>query len=147
MLQESLELNNKKIILTRKNRFNTGLNNSDLYNLPDLNFNSNQNSEENMDSVHLLDLQDINETDYIWTYNTMDNDLLLKILQKFNDYKLLISEFNIKINVQLTSIEKKSIINSFYNINLKSYLEKVWWKTIILWSNIVPAVRNSSSDC
>ncbi|RGB43342.1 hypothetical protein C1646_749913 [Rhizophagus diaphanus] len=109
MLQESLELNNKKIILTRKNRFNTNFNNSDLYNLPDLNFNSNQNFEENMDL--------------------------------FNDYTLLIPEFNIKINVQL-AIEKKSIKNPFYSINLKSYLEKVWWKTIILWSNIVPAIRN-----
>jgi hypothetical protein len=40
------------------------------------------------------------------------------------------------------NIKKKSIINPFYSINLKSYLEKVWWKTIILWSNLVPAVRN-----
>ncbi|PKY26582.1 hypothetical protein RhiirB3_473101 [Rhizophagus irregularis] len=27
-------------------------------------------------------------------------------------------------------------------VNLKNYLEKVWWKTIVLWSNLVPAIKN-----
>jgi hypothetical protein len=42
--------------LTGKNRFNNDFNNSDLYNLPDLNFNSNQNPEENIDPAYLSDL-------------------------------------------------------------------------------------------
>ncbi|CAB4412329.1 unnamed protein product [Rhizophagus irregularis] len=139
MLQENLELINKKLVINRKNRFGNSFSNNDLYNLPDLDFESNQNFEEVIDPVPIL--QNFNEIDYTWTYITMDNNPLLKILQTFNGYELLIPELNIKINAQLT-ITKKSITNPFYSINLKSYLDKVWWKTIILWSNLVPAIKD-----
>ncbi|PKY39817.1 hypothetical protein RhiirA4_453077 [Rhizophagus irregularis] len=68
-------------------------------------------------------------------------DPLLKIIQNYNSYELLILQLGININVQL-DITTQSIINPFYSINLKNYLERFWWKTIILWSNLIPAIKN-----
>ncbi|PKC57780.1 hypothetical protein RhiirA1_540503 [Rhizophagus irregularis] len=65
-----------------------------------------------------------------------DGNFLLKILQNHHsNYELLILQLDIKIEVQLDTTGK-SIINPFYSANLKNYLEKVWWKTIVLWSNL-----------
>jgi hypothetical protein len=36
----------------------------------------------------------------------------------------------------------KNIKNPFYSLNLVKYLDKVWWRTIVLWSNLVPAIKN-----
>jgi hypothetical protein len=69
------------------------------------------------------------------------DDPLLKIIQNYNGYELLILQLDIKINVQL-DITTQSIINPFYSINLKNYLNQVWWKTIILWSNLIPAIKD-----
>ena len=56
------------------------------------------------------------------------------------DPRNLIPQLNIKVSVQLSQL--KNIKNPFYSLNLMKYLDKVWWKTIVLWSNLVPAVRN-----
>ena len=96
MLQENLELINKKLVINRKNRFGNSFSNNDLCNLPDLDFESNQNFEEAIDPVSIL--QNFNEIDYTWTYITMDNNPLLKILQTFNGYELLIPELNSSVN-------------------------------------------------
>jgi hypothetical protein len=69
------------------------------------------------------------------------DDPLLKIIQNYNGYELLILQLDIKINVQLDIITQ-SIINPFYSINLKNYLNQVWWKTIILWSNLILAIKD-----
>jgi hypothetical protein len=52
------------------------------------------------------------------------DDPLLKIIQNYNGYELLILQLDIKINVQLDIITQ-SIINPFYSINLKNYLNQV----------------------
>jgi len=43
---------------------------------------------------------------------------------------------------KITVIPFDSIKNPFYSSNLINYLDKVWWKTIVLWSNLVPAIKN-----
>src|SRR5581483_6930143 len=140
ILQRNLNLINKKIVLVRKSRFKD-FNNDNFYDLPDLNFELDQCLDENLYLVYMSDSLDFNEMD-TWIYSTEDNDSLLKILKNYhNNYELLIPQLNIKIDVKL-STTGKSIVNPFYSINLKSYLEKVWWKTIVLWSNLVPAVRD-----
>ncbi|CAG8706959.1 1787_t:CDS:2, partial [Rhizophagus irregularis] len=108
MLQKKLNLINEKVILVRKNRFNN-FNNDNLYDLPELNFESNQNLEdENEDLIYISNLLQCNELN-AWTYTMEDGNFLLKILQNHH---------------------------SNYDVNLKNYLEKVWWKTIVLWSNL-----------
>ncbi|EXX70869.1 hypothetical protein GLOIN_2v1709643 [Rhizophagus irregularis DAOM 181602=DAOM 197198] len=141
MLQKKLNLINEKVILVRKNRFNN-FNNDNLYDLPELNFESNQNLEdENEDLIYISNLLQCNELN-AWTYTMEDGNFLLKILQNHHsNYELLILQLDIKIEVQLDTTGK-SIINPFYSVNLKNYLEKVWWKTIVLWSNLVPAIKN-----
>jgi hypothetical protein len=42
--------------------------------------------------------------------------------------------------VQLSQL--KNIKNPFYSLNLVKYLDKVWWRTIVLWSNLVPTIKN-----
>ncbi|CAG8742914.1 7316_t:CDS:2, partial [Rhizophagus irregularis] len=75
-----------------------------------------------------------------WTYN-LDNNVLLKIIQENNEnYKILIPQLDITVSAQLS--QSKSIKNPFYSLNLVKYMDKVWWKTIILWSNLVPAVKS-----
>ena len=136
MLQKNLDLIDKKVIFVKKSRFNN-FSDDDLWDLPDLNFEPVQNFEETCDPIYRSDLINLDT----WMYTTSDNNTLLKILRNHhNNYELLISQLDIKIDVQLTAT-RKSIINPFYSINLKSYLER-WWKTIVLWSNLVPAVKN-----
>ncbi|GBC13852.2 uncharacterized protein OCT59_000009 [Rhizophagus irregularis] len=142
MLQKKLNLINEKVILVRKNRFNN-FNNDNLYDLPELNFESNQNLEdENEDLIYISNLLQCNELN-AWTYTMEDGNFLLKILQNHHsNYELLILQLDIKIEVQLDTTGK-SIINPFYSVNLKNYLEKVWWKTIVLWIN---ASNHKSQD-
>jgi hypothetical protein len=53
MLQKELNLINNKVIWLEKNRFNN-FSNNDLDDLPELNFESNQNLEdENVDLMHI----------------------------------------------------------------------------------------------
>ncbi|RIA86667.1 hypothetical protein C1645_828952 [Glomus cerebriforme] len=108
--------------------------NDNLYDLSELNFESNQNpKDENLDLIYISNLLQCNELN-AWIYTTADGDFLLKILQNYyNKYKLLISQLDIKIDVQL-DITGKSIINPFYNINLKNDLEK---STVKVENNIV----------
>lgn len=80
------------------------------------------------------------EESHSWTYN-LDNNVLLKIIQENNEnYKILIPQLDITVSAQLS--QSKSIKNPFYSLNLVKYMDKVWWKTIILWSNLVPAVKS-----
>ncbi|GBB98123.1 hypothetical protein RclHR1_31400001 [Rhizophagus clarus] len=99
------------------------------------------NLEENMNNnsmqiSHLLNL----EKSHSWTYD-LNNNVLLKIIQNNdNNYKILISQLDLTVSAQLT--QSKSIKNPFYSLNLVKYLDKVWWKAIVLWSNLVPAIKN-----
>ncbi|CAB4441353.1 unnamed protein product [Rhizophagus irregularis] len=69
------------------------------------------------------------ETDS-WTYD-LDDNTLLRILQDNNkDCKLIIPQLNITVSVQLSQL--KNIKNPFYSLNLVKYLDKVWWRTIVL---------------
>ncbi|PKK71778.1 hypothetical protein RhiirC2_827046, partial [Rhizophagus irregularis] len=137
MSQKNLEIINKRVSLIKKNRFHN-FSDISLYELPDVDFESNQNFEE--DDLVYSNLLNFNEINNTWTYTVMDHPLL-KIIQNYNGYELLILQLGIKINVQL-DITTQSIINPFYSINLKNYLEKVWWKTVILWSNLIPAIKD-----
>ncbi|CAB4436575.1 unnamed protein product [Rhizophagus irregularis] len=143
MSQEYFELANENINLIEKKKF---LNkNFDITNIPDLCLDLNHldpnNLEKNMNNnpmqiSHLLNP----EESHSWTYN-LDNNVLLKIIQKNNkNYKILISQLNITVSAQLS--QSKSIKNPFYSLNLVKYMDKVWWKTIILWSNLVPAIKS-----
>ncbi|CAG8747129.1 18866_t:CDS:2, partial [Rhizophagus irregularis] len=141
MIQKNLELINKRVSLIKKNRFRDNFGEISLHDLPSIDFESNQNLEDLDLAVYPQNLplnsDKINNT---WTYTIM-GDPLLKIIQNYNSYELLILQLGININVQL-DITTQSIINPFYSINLKNYLERFWWKTIILWSNLIPAIKN-----
>ncbi|CAB4474949.1 unnamed protein product [Rhizophagus irregularis] len=143
MSQEYFELANENINLIEKKKF---LNkNFDITNIPDLCLDLDHldpnNLEENMNNnpmqiSHLLNP----EESHSWTYN-LDNNVLLKIIQENNEnYKILIPQLDITVSAQLS--QSKSIKNPFYSLNLVKYMDKVWWKTIILWSNLVPAVKS-----
>jgi hypothetical protein len=144
MFQEYLELTNKKITLVGKKRFHNGLDKGfDITDIPDLCFNMDyfdSNDVNTMDNnpMHISNLLNQEEPNS-WTYS-LDNNSLLKILNSSKSYELLIPQLDIKVSVQLSQL--KNIKNPFYSLNLMKYLDKVWWKTIVLWSNLVPAVRN-----
>ncbi|GET65631.1 hypothetical protein GLOIN_2v1835524 [Rhizophagus irregularis DAOM 181602=DAOM 197198] len=80
------------------------------------------------------------EQENLWTYR-LDNNILLKILCDENkNFRLLVPQLGITVDAQLSPFD--SIKNPFYSLNLINYLDKVWWKTIVLWSNLVPAIKN-----
>ncbi|PKK57653.1 hypothetical protein RhiirC2_797657, partial [Rhizophagus irregularis] len=119
--------------------------NFDITNIPDLCLDLDHldpnNLEKNMNNnpmqiSHLLNP----EESHSWIYN-LDNNVLLKIIQENNEnYKISISQLDITVSAQLSQL--KSIKNPFYSLNLVKYMDKVWWKTIILWSNLVPAIKS-----
>ena len=146
MCQEYLELTNKKIKLVNKKRFNGSLDEDfDMTNIPDLCFNFDYsdsiNVEKNMDNnpMRISNLLNQEELDS-WTYSLNDNILLKFLLDNNKNYKLLVPQLDITVNIQLSQL--KNIKNPFYSLNLMKYLDKVWWKTVVLWSNLLPAIRN-----
>src|SRR5947207_9440894 len=115
MSQKKLELISKEVSLVKKNRFHGNFSDNDLYDLPGMDFELNQNLED-VDPVYPANLLlNSNKTNNIWTYTTID-DPLLKIIQNYNNYELLILQLDLKINVQLDTTTQ-SIINPFYSLN------------------------------
>lgn len=49
---------------------------------------------------------------------------------------------NLKISTIATDIN--DIHNPFFNVNLQRYLKNTWWKTLVLWSNVVTQIRERS---
>ncbi len=57
-------------------------------------------------------------------------------------YKWLCSLFP---NTKFESINKfNNVHNPFFNKNLQQYLKNTWWKTLVLWGNVVPQIRERS---
>jgi hypothetical protein len=143
MSQEYFKLTDEKINLVGKKRFlNRSLDITNIQDLClDLDYFDSNNLKESMNNnpMQIFNLLNPNES-HSWTYN-LDNNTLLKILQDNNkNYRLLIPQLDIIVSVQLSQSE--NIKNPFYSLNLIKYLDKVWWKTIVLWSNLVPAIKN-----
>ncbi|CAB4494853.1 unnamed protein product [Rhizophagus irregularis] len=99
MIQKNLELINKRVSLIKKNRFRDNFGEISLHDLPSIDFESNQNLEDLDLAVYPQNLplnsDKINNT---WTYTIM-GDSLLKIIQNYNSYELLILQLGININV------------------------------------------------
>ncbi|POG79145.1 hypothetical protein GLOIN_2v1870045 [Rhizophagus irregularis DAOM 181602=DAOM 197198] len=47
-------------------------------------------------------------------------------------------------SLQNITTDINDIHNPFFNINLQQYLKNTWWKTLVLWSNVVTQIRERS---
>lgn len=50
------------------------------------------------------------------------------------------------LNLKVSTVESgdNNIHNPFFNTNLQKYLKNTWWKTLVLWGNVVTQIRNRS---
>ena len=127
MNQKHLELINKKITLIEKKRFinNKGF---DITIIPDLRTNfddfdlSNVEESINNNPMNISNL--LNQESDSWIYSLNGKPLLKILLDNSQNYKLMIPQLNIVVNVQMSSLN--NIKNPFYSLNLIKYMEKVW---------------------
>ncbi len=79
---------------------------------------------------------------YNWNY-TFDGKTILQIFEEdINNYILYFPLINLKISTVGSNLN--NIHNPFFNINLQQYLKNTWWKTLVLWGNIVTQIRERS---
>lgn len=79
---------------------------------------------------------------FYWKY-TFNNEVILQIFKDdTNNYTVYFPIINLKISTVTTDIN--DIHNPFFNINLQQYLKNTWWKTLVLWSNVVTQIRERS---
>ena len=113
------------------------------------------NGEEVSDSDNLLDKEDINiiseicedlsqknELQYHWKY-TYNNEIILQIFEEdTNNYILYFPSINLRIST--VGLNINNIHNPFFNTNLQQYLKNTWWKTLVLWENIITQLKERS---
>src|SRR6266542_2200050 len=79
---------------------------------------------------------------YNWNY-TFDGKTILQIFEEdINNYIFYFPLINLKISTVGSNLN--NIHNPFFNINLQQYLKNTWWKTLVLWENIVTQIREWS---
>jgi hypothetical protein len=89
-------------------------------------------------------LQNNNEQyqQYNWNY-TFNGKMILQIFEEdTNNYALYFPLINLKVST--VGFNDNNIHNPFFNINLQQYLKNTWWKTLVLWGNIVTQIRERS---
>jgi len=69
---------------------------------------------------------------------------ILQISEKANtnDYVLYFPTLNLKVST--VGSKFNNVHNPFFNKNLQQYLKNTWWKTLVLWGNVVPQIRERS---
>ncbi len=79
---------------------------------------------------------------YHWNY-TFNNEIILQIIEEdTNNYTLYFPSINLQTSTIGFNID--NIHNPFFNINLQQYLKNTWWKTLVLWGNVVTQIRERS---
>jgi len=48
------------------------------------------------------------------------------------------------LKVSTVGSKFNNVRNPFFNKNLQQYLKNTWWKTLVLWGNVVPQIRERS---
>jgi len=81
---------------------------------------------------------------YHWYY-TFNNKIILRISKEMNTTSNYILYFPM-LNLKVSTVESgdNNIHNPFFNTNLQKYLKNTWWKTLVLWGNVVAQIRNRS---
>jgi len=83
-----------------------------------------------------------NEQQYDWNY-TFNKEIILQIVKAdTKNYVLYFPLINLEVSTVGSNLN--NIHNPFYNINLQQYLKNTWWKTLVLWGNIVKRIRERS---
>jgi hypothetical protein len=75
----------------------------------------------------------------------LDNNYLKFDFKVMEDcFKIFIPLINYEITTKKTDSfnEDGYVYNPLYNPQLKKYLENTWWKTVVFWSNLVPAIKD-----
>src|SRR3989337_2337889 len=89
-------------------------------------------------------LQNNNEQyqQYNWNY-TFNGKMILQIFEEdTNNYALYFPLINLKVST--VGFNDNNIHNPFFNITLQQYLKNTWWKTLVLWGNIITQIRERS---
>ena len=75
----------------------------------------------------------------------LDNNYMKFDVREMEDcFKILIPLINYEITAKkINSFDENGYVhNPLYNIQLKKYLENTWWKTVVFWSNLIPAIKD-----
>jgi hypothetical protein len=99
---------------------------------------------DNISEIYENSLQNNNEQyqQYNWNY-TFNGKIILQIFEEdTNSYALYFPLINLKVST--VGFNDNNIHNPFFNINLQQYLKNTWWKTLVLWGNIVTQIRERS---
>ena len=127
----------------------------------DLEYNFNEKLAENSDLDNLLDQEDIDTISEIYKNSLQSNDQNEEQFQQFHwnytyngdtiiqiyeeDVNHYILHFPlINLTVSTVGINFNNVHNPLYNINLQSYLRNTWWKTLVLWGNVVNKIKEWS---
>ena len=88
------------------------------------------------------DLPQKNELQFNWNY-TFNNEIILQISEEdTNNYILYFPLINLR--VLTVGFNTNNIHNPFFNTNLQQYLKNTWWKTLVLWGNIITQLKERS---
>jgi hypothetical protein len=77
-------------------------------------------------------------------YYMDDNSLILKIREEADCLKIYIPLINYEFMTKKIDIDSDYAYNPLFNLQLKKYLEDTWWKTVVFWSNLIPAIKDRS---
>ena len=88
------------------------------------------------------DLPQKNELQFNWNY-TFNNEIILQISEEdTNNYILYFPLINLRVST--VGFNTNNIHNPFFNTNLQQYLKNTWWKTLVLWGNIITQLKERS---
>jgi hypothetical protein len=146
--QKTLKLQNLEIDISK------------VSNLTFLDLEHDFNDEEISDLDKSLDKEDINNISEIyedllqnnnqdnefqqfhWNYS-LNNEIILQIFEEYeNNYILYFPLIN--LSVPTVGFNINGIHNPLFNTNLQQYLKNTWWKTLVLWGNVVTQLRERS---
>jgi len=129
---------------------------SDLeYNFNEELFEENENDLLDKEDIETIleiseySLQNISQTDelfqYHWNY-TFKSKIILQISENVasDGYILYFPSINLKVSTTGSGYSLNNIHNPLYSINLQQYLKNTWWKTLVLWGNVITQIRERS---
>lgn len=147
--QKDLNLQNLEINISKIGNL-IFLDSENVYNEEVLDLNNLLDDEDIniISDIYENSLQDDNQNNefqqYHWKY-TFNNQIFLQIFEvDTNNYVLYFSLINLKLSTVKFNSSSNNIHNPVFNVNLQQYLKNTWWKTLVLWGNVVTQIKERS---
>lgn len=73
-----------------------------------------------------------------------DDKIRLNVREMDDCFKIFIPLINYELTTKKTNNigEGGYVYNPLYNAQLRKYLDNTWWKTVVFWSNLIPAIKD-----